>query len=79
MYEDNGQLWLGFWASAFEKSEEARKIFRNHFDLENKKQFYHITSWGAAFQPIKKETPQKRVERLVDRLEELYEELSQMK
>jgi hypothetical protein len=78
--EYKGELWLGFWASAFApRRDEALKVFQKHFDLKDKKDIYNATNSGAEFQPITKKTPRTRIKRLVDRLEKLYKDLRKLK
>lgn len=77
--EEDAELWVAFWPTMFEQRDEARKIFRKHFDLKDKKDFHHAANWEFYFQPIKKSTPQNYIKRLVERLEKLYEELSKLR
>jgi hypothetical protein len=78
--EENGELWVEFWATAFGgQRDEAREVFRRHFDPYDKNDFYDAATWGFSFQPINKDTPQNYIKRLVERLEKLYEELRKLK
>ena len=78
--EDNAELCVGFWASAFgARRHQARKIFCRHFDPKNKKEFDSVAPWWFSFQNIKKGTSQIYIKRLVERLGKLYEELRKMK
>jgi hypothetical protein len=78
--EDNAELGVAFWAEAFGvRRDQARKIFCRHFDPKNKKEFDNVTPWWFSFQPIKKDTPQNYIWRLVERLEKLYGELRKLK
>jgi hypothetical protein len=78
--EDNAELCVGFWASAFgARRDQARKIFCRHFDPKNKKEFDNVAPWWFSFHNIKKGTSQIYIKRLVKRFGKLYEELRKMK
>ena len=80
VYEENRELRVQFWASAFgELREEAREIFRRHFDPNDKSEFSSVKLWGFYFQPIKNDTAQDYIRRLVECLEKLYGELQELK